>query len=141
MFEIDDNLLDELGLGALTGQERAEFKEYVKTTLQERVGERLTEGMSDETLDEFGYFMDGNVDGMKQWLNDHIENYQQDPNYQQFVAANPNASEADILSSYGSLAWLQVNRPDYSEVVKQTLDGLREEISKNRDAILGGAGA
>lgn len=141
MFEIDDNLLDELGLGALTGQERAEFKEYVKTTLQERVGERLTEGMSDETLDEFGYFMDGNVDGMKQWLNNHIENYQQDPNYQQFVAANPNASEADILSSYGSLAWLQVNRPDYSEVVKQTLDGLREEISKNRDAILGGAGA
>lgn len=141
MFEIDDSLLDELGLSALTGQERAEFKEYVKTTLQERVGERLTEGMSDETLDEFGYFMDGNVDGMKQWLNDHIENYQQDPNYQQFVAANPNASEADILSSYGSLAWLQVNRPDYSEVVKQTLDGLREEISKNRDAILGGAGA
>ena len=141
MFEIDDSLLDELGLGALTGQERAEFKEYVKTTLQERVGERLTEGMSDETLDEFGYFMDGNVDGMKQWLNDHIENYQQDPNYQQFVAANPNASEADILSSYGSLAWLQVNRPDYSEVVKQTLDGLREEISKNSDAILGGAGA
>lgn len=141
MFEIDDSLLDELGLSALTGQERAEFKEYVKTTLQERVGERLTEGMSDETLDEFGYFMDGNVDGMKQWLNSHIENYQQDPNYQQFVAANPNASEADILSSYGSLAWLQVNRPDYSEVVKQTLDGLREEISKNRDAILGGAGA
>ena len=93
MFEIDDSLLDELGLGALTGQERAEFKEYVKTTLQERVGERLTEGMSDETLDEFGYFMDGNVDGMKQWLNNHIENYQQDPNYQQFVAANPNASE------------------------------------------------
>lgn len=141
MFEIDDNLLDELGLGSLAGQERAEFKEYVKTTLQERVGERLTEGMSDETLDEFGYFMDGNVDGMKQWLNEHIENYQQDPNYQQFVAANPNASEADILSSYGSLAWLQVNRPDYPEVVKQTLDGLREEISKNRDAILGGAGA
>lgn len=141
MFEIDDSLLDELGLGSLAGQERAEFKEYVKTTLQERVGERLTEGMSDETLDEFGYFMDGNVDGMKQWLNNHIENYQQDPNYQQFVAANPNASEADILSSYGSLAWLQVNRPDYSEVVKQTLDGLREEISKNRDAILGGAGA
>lgn len=141
MFEIDDSLLDELGLGSLAGQERAEFKEYVKTTLQERVGERLTEGMSDETLDEFGYFMDGNVDGMKQWLNDHIENYQQDPNYQQFVAANPNASEADILSSYGSLAWLQVNRPDYPEVVKQTLDGLREEISKNRDAILGGAGA
>ena len=29
MFEIDDNLLNELGLGALAGQEREEFKDYV----------------------------------------------------------------------------------------------------------------
>ena len=68
MFEIDDNLLNELGLGALAGQEREEFKDYVKTTLQERVGEKLTAGMPDEVLDEFGYFMDGNVAGMKKWL-------------------------------------------------------------------------
>ena len=39
MFEIDDNLLNELGLSELAGQEREEFKDYVKTTLQERVGE------------------------------------------------------------------------------------------------------
>ena len=52
MFEIDDNLLNELGLSELAGQEREEFKDYVKTTLQERVGEKLTAGMPDETRDE-----------------------------------------------------------------------------------------
>lgn len=137
MFQIDDNLLNELGLVELAGQEREEFKEYIKTTLQERVGERLTDGMSDETLDEFGYFMDGNVDGMKQWLSQHVPNYQDDPNFQQFRDSNPDASEADILSSYGSLAWLQINRPDYPDVVKQTMDELKREITENRDAILG----
>ena len=137
MFQIDDNLLNELGLVELAGQEREEFKEYIKTTLQERVGERLTDGMSDETLDEFGYFMDGNVDGMKQWLSQHVPNYQDDPNFQQFRDSNPDASEADILSSYGSLAWLQINRPDYPDVVKQTMDELKHEITENRDAILG----
>ena len=137
MFQIDDNLLNELGLAELAGQEREEFKEYIKTTLQERVGERLTDGMSDETLDEFGYFMDGNVDGMKQWLSQHVPNYQDDPNFQQVRDSNPDASEADILSSYGSLAWLQINRPDYPDVVKQTMDELKREITENRDAILG----
>lgn len=137
MFQIDDNLLNELGLAELAGQEREEFKEYIKTTLQERVGERLTDGMSDETLDEFGYFMDGNVDGMKQWLSQHVPNYRDDPNFRQFRDSNPDASEADILSSYGSLAWLQINRPDYPDVVKQTMDELKREITENRDAILG----
>ena len=93
--------------------------------------------MSDETLDEFGYFMDGNVDGMKQWLSQHVPNYQDDPNFQQFRDSNPDASEADILSSYGSLAWLQTNRPDYPDVVQQTMDELKREITENRDAILG----
>ena len=82
-------------------------------------------------------FMDGNVDGMKQWLSQHVPNYQDDPNFQQFRDSNPDASEADILSSYGSLAWLQTNRPDYPDVVKQTMDELKREIAENRDAILG----
>ena len=137
MFQIDDNLLNELGLGALAGAERDEFKDYLKTTLQERVGEELTNGMSDETLDEFGYFMDGNVDGMKKWLVAHVPNYQDDPSFKQFAANNPQAAESDILSSYGSLAWLQVNRPDYPEVVKRVMEELKSEIIANRKAILG----
>lgn len=139
MFQVDDELLNSLGLGALAGQEREAFKDYIKTTLQERVGEQLTEGMSDEALDEFGFFMDGNVEGMKGWLAKHMPDYENDINYQQFRANNPNSSEADILSSYGSLAWLQVNRPDYPDVVKRTLDELKAEIAANRDAILAGA--
>ena len=137
MFQVDDNLLDQLGLGALAGAEREEFKDYIKTTLQERVGEQLTDGMSDETLDEFGYFMDGNVEGMKKWLAAHVPDYQNDPDFQAFAAKNPNASEADILGSYGSLAWLRVNRPDYPQVVANVMNDLKSEIVANRQAILG----
>lgn len=137
MFQVDDKLLNDLGLGALEGQERADFIEYIKTTLQERVGERLTEGMSNEALDQFGYFMEGNVEGMKKWLEQNVPNYQSEESFVKFRNNNPNASEADVLSSYGSLAWLQVNRPDYPEVVRTTMSELRDEIAANRDAILG----
>lgn len=137
MFQVDDDFLDSLGLQSLAGAEREEFKRYLRSTLQERVGERLTEGMSDDTLDEFGLFMDGNVAGMKQWLDRHLPGYENSQDFIEFQRNNAGASESDILSSYGSLAWLQVNRPDYPDVVRDTMEELRQEIISNRDAILG----
>ena len=44
MFQIDDGLLKELGLDSLRGQEREDFKEFMRDTLWARVGEELTDG-------------------------------------------------------------------------------------------------
>ena len=136
MFQIDDGLLKELGLDSLRGQEREDFKEFMRDTLWARVGEELTDGLSDKQLEEFGYFMDGNVDGMKSWLAQHAPGYQEDEAYEQFKAANTDLSEADVLGSYGSLLWLQKTRPGYPQVVEQKMDELKAEIKSNKDAIL-----
>lgn len=136
MFQIDDGLLKELGLDSLRGQEREDFKEFMRDTLWARVGEELTDGLSDKQLEEFGYFMDGNVDGMKSWLAQHAPGYQEDEAYKQFKAANTDLSEADVLGSYGSLLWLQKTRPSYPQVVEQKMDELKAEIKSNKDAIL-----
>lgn len=136
MFQIDDGLLKELGLDSLRGQEREDFKEFMHDTLWARVGEELTDGLSDKQLEEFGYFMDGNVDGMKSWLAQHAPGYQEDEAYKQFKAANTDLSEADVLGSYGSLLWLQKTRPSYPQVVEQKMDELKAEIKSNKDAIL-----
>ena len=136
MFQIDDNLLKELGVDSLKGQEREDFKEFLRNTLQERVGEKLTDGMSDEKLDEFGYFMDGDINGMKSWLAEHAPNYENDEAFKQFKANNTDLGEADILGSYGSLLWLQDTRPDYPQVVEQTMNELKAEVKSNKDAIL-----
>lgn len=136
MFQIDDGLLKELGLDSLRGQEREDFKEFMRDTLWARVGEELTDGLSDKQLEEFGYFMDGNVDGMKSWLAQHAPGYQEDEAYKQFKATNTDLSEADVLGSYGSLLWLQKTRPGYPQVVEQKMDELKAEIKSNKDAIL-----
>ncbi len=136
MFQIDDGLLKELGLDSLRGQEREDFKEFMRDTLWARVGEELTDGLSDKQLEEFGYFMDGNVDGMKSWLAQHAPGYQEDEAYKQFKAVNTDLSEADVLGSYGSLLWLQKTRPGYPQVVEQKMDELKAEIKSNKDAIL-----
>ena len=136
MFQIDDGLLKELGLDSLREQEREDFKEFMRDTLWARVGEELTDGLADKQLEEFGYFMDGNVDGMKSWLAQHAPGYQEDEAYKQFKAANTDLSEADVLGSYGSLLWLQKTRPSYPQVVEQKMDELKAEIKSNKDAIL-----
>jgi hypothetical protein len=43
-----------------------------------------------------------------------------------------------LKAEYAATKWLEVNRPDYRDVVKQVLEELKSEIVANKDTILGG---
>ena len=138
MFQLDDNFLQELGLGQLPEEQRKAFLEHVYSQLELRVGTRLSEGLSDEQLAEFESFIDRDADKVQAWVGKNAPNYQSDSAYQQIVqAAGQAADENAVLAEYASLKWLGLNRPDYREVVKQTLEELKQEIINNRAAILG----
>ena len=141
MFKLDDKFLEELGLGEMPAEQKQAFLQHIYSELEVRVGEKLTDGMSDELLDEFGNFVDQNAEGMKKWFDEYLSDYETREDYQQLKEANKEAPETAIMSEYGAMKWLQLNRPDYPEVVKQTLEELKEEIKSNKDAILSGAPA
>ncbi len=138
MFRLDDNFLEELGLGGLPPEQKQAFLQHIYSELEMRVGERLTDGMSDELLDEFGYFVDMNQDGMTTWFNENLPDYSEREDYKQLRSANPEAPETAIMSEYGAMKWLQLNRPDYPQVVAAVLEELKTEIVENKEAILGG---
>ncbi len=138
MFRLDDKFLEDLGLGDLPPEQKQAFLQHIYSELEMRVGERLTDGMSDELLDEFGYFVDMNQDGMTTWFNENLPDYSEREDYQQLRAANPEAADNAIMSEYGAMKWLQLNRPDYPQVVAAVLEELKGEIRENKDAILGG---
>lgn len=138
MFRLDDSFLEELGLGRLPDEQKQAFLEHVYGQLELRVGTRLSDGLSDEQLSEFESFIDRDNARVRQWINAHAADYQNDPAYLQIKQSAPqNTPEDDILAEYASLKWLGVNRPDYREVVKVVLDEIKQEIISNRDAILG----
>lgn len=138
MFRLDDNFLEELGLGRLPDEQKQAFLEHVYGQLELRVGTRLSDGMSDEQLSEFESFIDRDSDRVRQWVSEHAADYQNDPAFLQLRQAAPeDANEDDILAEYASLKWLSLNRPDYREVVRRVLDEIKQEIISNRDAILG----
>src|ERR1043165_5351818 len=76
MFQLDDNLLRELGLGDLPASEKNKMLAHIYETLELRVGMRLAEQMSDEQLDEFEGFIDRNDEaGALKWLETNFPDY------------------------------------------------------------------
>ena len=77
-----------------------------------------------------------------EFLAKHTTNYQQEPMFQRLVqATKADPNNPGLKDEFAATKWLEVNRPDYRDVVAATMDELKKEIIAHRDAILGGAGA
>ncbi len=145
MFQLDDKFLEETGLNALPDEQKAPFLQHVYDQLEYRVGVRLSDGMSDAQLEQFEAIIDKNPQVIDGWIAQYAPSYQTDDLFvkiQQAIAGQGTAggalpTEADVKSEYAATKWLEVNRPDYRAIVAQTLSELKEEISRDRDSILG----
>lgn len=145
MFQLNDDFLKELGLDGLPEEQRTAFLKHIYSELEQRVGEQLSQGLTDAQLNEFTTIIDqapGAVDG---FLAAHAPNYQQEPMYQRLLqalqAANPAVAADDprLRAEFAATKWLEVNRPDYRSIVAAVMEELKKEIVANRDAILGAA--
>ncbi len=91
MFQLDDNLLKELGLGDLPAAEKNKMLAHIYETLELRVGMKLAEQMTDAQLDEFEAFIDNNDEaGALKWLETNF------PHYKQVVADELEKLKAEI---------------------------------------------
>ena len=91
MINLDDDLLQELGLAALPPEEKKKLLAHIYETLEMRVGMKLAERMSDAQLTEFEQFIDRNDEGgALQWLEANF------PNYKDVVASEFEALKKEI---------------------------------------------
>ncbi len=78
MFKLDDNLLQELGLGTLPTEDKRVMLGHIYETLEMRVGMTLAQQMTNEQLDEFEAFIDSNDEaGALKWLETNFPNYKE----------------------------------------------------------------
>lgn len=93
MFQLDDNLLRELGLGSLPAAEKNKMLAHIYETLELRVGMRLAEQMTDAQLDEFEGFIDRQDEaGALHWLETNF------PDYKKVVAEELEKLKTEIKS-------------------------------------------
>lgn len=138
MFQLDDQFLTDIGLADLPEEQRKPFLQHVYDQLEYRVGISLSEGMSDAQLEEFEAIIDKKQEVVDAWIAQFAPAYTSDELFAKIQqAANLPAESPVLKSEYAATKWLEVNRPDYRDVVAKTLEGLKQEITQNRDAILG----
>lgn len=78
MLKIDDNLLQEIGLGTLPTEEKRGLLSHIYETLEMRVGMRLADQMTNEQLDEFEQYFEAKDDaGAFKWLETNFPNYKE----------------------------------------------------------------
>lgn len=78
MFKLDNNFLNELGLGSLPAEEKNKMLSHIYETLEMRVGMKLAEQMSDAQLDEFEAFVNkDDQEGALKWLEANFPDYKQ----------------------------------------------------------------
>ena len=77
-LKLDNNLLEEIGLGALPAEEKSKMLAHIYETLEMRVGVRLAEQMSDQQLDEFETYINANDEaGALRWLETTFPSYKE----------------------------------------------------------------
>lgn len=137
MFQLDDKFLQDLGLDQLPEEQRQAFLQHIYSELELRVGTRLSDGLTDAQLEEFEAIIDKKDDVIVAWIAQYAPNYYQDEAFgrlQQATGLDPN--DENLRNEYVATKWLEVNRPDYRDVVATVLDELKKEIIGNREAIL-----
>jgi len=138
MFQLDDQFLADVGLAGLPEEQKKPFLQLTYDQLEYKVGIRLSEGMSDQQLEEFESIIDRKEDVILTWLSTHAPNYQNEEVFQRLMqVSNLPANDPGLRAEYAATKWLEVNRPDYRDVVAGTLEEIKQEIAKNKDAILG----
>lgn len=142
MFQLNDDFLKELGLDGLPEEQRVAFLKHIYGELEQRVGERLSQGLSDAQLDEFSEIIDRKPGAVDAFLAAHAPQYQQDPMFQRLLQAlqsadsTVGADDPRVRAEFAATKWLEVNRPDYRNVVAEVMEELKKEIVANRDVIL-----
>lgn len=140
MFQLDDQFLQDIGLSDLPEEQRKPFLQHVYDQLEYRVGVRLSEGMSDAQLEEFESIIDRKPEVIDVWVAQYSPDFANDELYAKIqTASGLTAGDPRIKAEYAATKWLEVNRPDYRDVVAKTLEELKQEIGQNRDTILGSA--
>lgn len=139
MFQLDDKFLQDVGLGDLPEDQKTAFLQHIYEELELRVGTKLSDGLNEQQLGEFEAFVDRDEAKVRAWFEKNMPDYANQPDFQQLKASAPqDIPEIAVMSEYASLKWLELNRPDYRQIVAAELETLKGEIIANRDGILGG---
>lgn len=136
MFQFDESFLESVGLSNMPEEEKDNFLQYAQDQLEVRIGEKMSEGLTEEQLDEFEKIIDNDQETVQKWL-DQLGDYKNDDTYKKLLeGAEDEEDSSQFLNDFVMAKWLDKNCPQYQDIIKDAMKGLQDEIASQKDAIL-----
>jgi hypothetical protein len=137
MFQLDEKFLEEVGLGEMHDEQKKAFLQHLYDELELRVGTKLSEGMSEQQLKDFESIIDRKEDFVVSWIESNAPDFSQDELFAKLKQASGlEAGDINLRAEYAATKWLEINRPDYRDVVASVMEQLKQEVSQSKDKIL-----
>ena len=136
MFQLDDKFFEGIGIERMSPQEAAVFKQHVQEELETRVGERITDGFSNEKLEEFEKIIDDAPGFVDSWLISNVSDFRNDRAFLALVEQNGRQeNNRQTISEFASMKWLEINRPDFNQITTIVMKEMQDELKANIDKI------
>lgn len=143
MPQLNDQFLQDVGLGVLPDQERAGMLEQMRKTLETNVGMEIYKNLQEHQLQEFEGFMPLNDENgqvitsedtananAQRWLDVNV------PGWRQNQQLQPYLTDPARIRDFAAMNWLQRNFPAYRNVVSAELNKLMTEVRNNVPQII-----
>lgn len=143
MPQLNDQFLQDVGLGVLPEAERVGMLDQMKKTLETNVGMEIYKNLQDHQLQEFEGFMPLNDENgqvinseeaansnASKWLDVNV------PGWRQNSALQPYINDPARVRDFAAMNWLQRNFPAYRNVVSAELNKLMTEVKNNVPQII-----
>lgn len=136
MFQFDESFLEQVGLSNMPQEQKDNFLQYAQDQLEVRIGEKMSEDLSEAQLDEFEKIIDNDQETVQKWLA-QLGDYQNDETFIKLKEdADMDGDDQMLLADYVTAKWLDQNCPQYQQIIHDAMGELQEEISQQKDAIL-----
>ncbi|MBQ3306159.1 hypothetical protein IJH02_01855 [Candidatus Saccharibacteria bacterium] len=118
-------------------EQKSAFLAHTQDELEMRVGEKMSEGLSAEQMEEFEGIMKNDQEVIRKLILDMKQDFREDEIYKKILKKH-NVEQGDwaILGEYLSVKWIQKNRPEYREIVSSVMENLKNEIRESAPQIL-----
>jgi hypothetical protein len=100
----------------------------VGASLEERVGQMLSEDIAAPALEEFSDFAQGDYEAALRWLDQNQDGYLGHPDFS--TATSGGTGLAQAVCEYAVASWLRLNCPYYPRVVRQAIEELMAALGR-----------
>ncbi len=107
----------------------------VYSHLEQLVGRELTKDMSEDEFDEFGYFVDGDTERVRDWFAANLPEFESLDGFAKLTAANPGADRDELIAEFGANQWLALYRPEYPQVARTQFGLLLRALRQLADEV------